>query len=146
MQASGRSGRGEKQGEVLIQAYNPGHYALKLACNSDYDKFFRYEMKYRKIGQYPPYTFLASITLYCKNESLLDTASYKIKESLLSYNINVLGPSQLMKQKTHYRQRLTIKSKDLNYLLKILHKHFEVWQNINSQVLVVVDVNPLIWG
>ena len=60
-QAVGRSGRGAKAGEVIIQAYDTTHYAIQCAAHHDYRAFFQNEMKYRHIAGYPPYTYLASM-------------------------------------------------------------------------------------
>ncbi len=145
VQASGRSGRGDTPGEVLIQAYNQDHYALKLACQGDYDRFFRYEMQFRHLALYPPYSYLTSLTLLSKNENQLDLAADQIKTSLSASQFQILGPSQLIRQRNHYRKRITIKSKNLDEMLEVIHQHFASWQNIKS-VKVIVDVNPLVWG
>ena len=54
-QVAGRAGRANKPGEVLIQTYNPNHYAIQLAREQDYEAFYRYEMRIRKALSYPPY-------------------------------------------------------------------------------------------
>ena len=61
-QACGRSGRGEKQGEVIIQAYDTKHYAIQCAAHHDYKTFFKNEMNYRHLAGYPPYTYLTSLS------------------------------------------------------------------------------------
>lgn len=62
-QVAGRAGRHEKEGQVLIQTYNPDHYAIKDVQENDYTAFFQKEMNYRKIGKYPPYFFLINFTI-----------------------------------------------------------------------------------
>ncbi|MBR2825683.1 MAG: primosomal protein N', partial [Solobacterium sp.] len=54
MQAAGRSGRSDVEGEVVLQVYDPNHYAVVCAANQDYETIFQYEMKYRHEGLYPP--------------------------------------------------------------------------------------------
>ncbi|PWZ99293.1 primosomal protein N', partial [Staphylococcus pseudintermedius] len=51
-QVAGRAGRHEKKGEVIIQTYNPDHYAIKDVQQNDYLNFYQKEMQYRKLGQY----------------------------------------------------------------------------------------------
>ena len=53
-QAAGRAGRGRLLGEVVIQTYQPDHYAIKSAAEADYEGFFRQEMAYRRALSYPP--------------------------------------------------------------------------------------------
>ena len=57
-QVSGRAGRADKKGEVMIQTYNPEHYAIKLAQSQDYESFYRKEMQVRHQGNYPPFFIL----------------------------------------------------------------------------------------
>jgi primosomal protein N' (replication factor Y) len=63
MQAGGRSGRGNADGEVVYQVFDPDHYAVQCAARQDYDSFFQHEMQFRKAGQYPPYTYLIALTV-----------------------------------------------------------------------------------
>ena len=60
-QVAGRSGRGQKEGQVIIQTYNPDHFAIECATSHDYQKFYNHEMEYRKNMIYPPYCHLVSI-------------------------------------------------------------------------------------
>ncbi|MGQ4818694.1 helicase-related protein, partial [Enterococcus faecium] len=53
-QVSGRAGRAEKAGEVIIQSFNPEHYAIQLAKAQDYEDFYTKEMYIRHRGDYPP--------------------------------------------------------------------------------------------
>ena len=54
-QVAGRAGRAEKAGQVLIQSYNPQHYAIRFAKDQDYEGFYAYEMGIRRQLGYPPY-------------------------------------------------------------------------------------------
>ena len=62
-QVSGRAGRHELAGEVVIQTYSPEHYSIELAGQQDYDQFYQKEMMIRKIHRYPPFYYLALITV-----------------------------------------------------------------------------------
>ena len=62
-QVSGRAGRHELAGEVVIQTYSPEHYSIELASQQDFDQFYQKEMMIRKIHQYPPFYYLALITV-----------------------------------------------------------------------------------
>ncbi|MBR6810530.1 MAG: primosomal protein N' [Clostridia bacterium] len=58
VQVAGRAGRGEKPGEVVIQSYQPDHYALQCAARQDYRSFFAQEFDRRKKSLYPPFTMM----------------------------------------------------------------------------------------
>lgn len=146
MQASGRSGRGSLAGEVYLQAYNPLHYALKLAQRQDYDRFFHYEMQFRKLGAYPPYTYLIAITLLSTNEAALNEVSEQVGQALKQLSWRILGPSQLPRLKKQYRTRLTIKGQQLALMIEQVRAAYPGWVKLNHQVSLKVDVNPLTWG
>lgn len=95
-QAVGRSGRSDKKGEAIIQTYSPSHYAITMAARQDYEVFYHKEMQMRKAQKYPPYTYLASITISGKNEENVINNSYRIVDMLneeLKDEVVVLGPS-----------------------------------------------------
>jgi primosomal protein N' (replication factor Y) len=60
-QVAGRSGRGAAAGEVVLQAYDPEHHAVRAAAAHDYAGFAARELAYRRAMQYPPFTALAAI-------------------------------------------------------------------------------------
>ena len=94
-QCVGRSGRGEKQGEALIQTYNPTHYAITLGAAQDYEAFYRREMQTRKISQYPPFVFLIAIEVTSKNEEKCVQGAHDLKKAILAQgfeDVTVLGP------------------------------------------------------
>ncbi len=70
-QVAGRAGRADKEGEVLIQTYNPNHYAIAFAKEQDYEGFYRYEMGIRKNLGYPPYYFTVGLTFSHKSEEFV---------------------------------------------------------------------------
>ena len=71
MQASGRSGRADSMGKVIIQAFNVDHYAIKAVISHDYSYFYNIEMNYRQKTAYPPYSHLIEIILFLNLFSLL---------------------------------------------------------------------------
>ena len=67
-QAAGRAGRGSRPGEVVIQTYEPEHYAIVHAAHQDYEAFYREEIAYRRILRYPPAEHLLAVQIISKNE------------------------------------------------------------------------------
>jgi primosomal protein N' (replication factor Y) len=66
-QVAGRAGRGEIEGEVILQSHLPDHYALQLACTQDYAAFFAHEMEFRRTMAYPPAAALVNLVLRSKD-------------------------------------------------------------------------------
>ena len=94
-QVSGRAGRHELAGEVVIQTYSPEHYSIELAGQQDFDQFYQKEMMIRKIHQYPPFYYLALITVSHEELMKVVDVTEKISVSLssrLSKGAHILGP------------------------------------------------------
>ena len=145
VQASGRSGRAQKSGEVYVQAYDVNHYAIRLAVMQNYIAFFNNEMQYRHAGNYPPYCYMIAISFSGRDQQMIEDAAYKaVEEFRNNINAKVLGPSKLLKKKDEYRYRIILKSADRQQLLEQLWKWYDQ-QNYNRQsILISVDVDPYI--
>ena len=147
-QVSGRSGRSNKSGVVVIQTYNPEHYAIKLAKTQDYKMFFKKEMGIRKMLNYPPYYFLVSIKVISTDYDLVKKESNiianKLKDNLKKSII--LGPSigSTFKLKNKYRFGITIKYKKEPNLYPYLKKLLDYYKN-NSKMSLDIDFNPILW-
>jgi primosomal protein N' (replication factor Y) len=95
-QVSGRSGRADKVGEVIIQTFNPDHYAIQLAQTQDYERFYATEMRVRHDGKYPPYYFTVKVTGSAANENQTAAEMFGILNFLkdrLSSQAIILGPT-----------------------------------------------------
>lgn len=145
VQASGRSGRGKTSGEVLIQAFDPQHYALQLACRHDYQRFFQEEMQYRHLGNYPPYSYLIALVVSSKQANYLDEAIEFLHYSLQDQAFQVLGPSPLIRVRQLHRQRIILKGKNLSAMIDFIHQHYPQWLKKMRQVTLAIDVNPISW-
>ncbi len=115
-QASGRSGRGDKSGEVVIQSYDPTHYAISCAADRDYDSFYEREMSYRRLLAYPPETFMLFVRLRSSDELKLDEAADRAAAAAESYEAagtEVIGPCResIYKINDNYRKIIYIKDK-----------------------------------
>ena len=74
-QAAGRAGRGLKPGHVVIQTYQPDHYAIRYASAQNYGGFFREEMHFRRLAGYPPAVTMAALWISSAEEALLEQAA-----------------------------------------------------------------------
>ncbi len=92
-QAAGRAGRKDKPGDVVIQAYDTEHYAIKAACNNDYDSFYQEELAFRELMDYPPAMRMMSVTVSSSDEKRAVEASDYIKELTHINEVKVIGPA-----------------------------------------------------
>lgn len=84
-QVAGRAGRAQKPGKVVVQTYEPEHYAVQLAAKQDYRAFFRQEAVYRKRSLYPPFTMLARILVSGKDAGHVEQAAEALFEALARF-------------------------------------------------------------
>ena len=146
-QVSGRAGRGDYPGEVIIQTYNSEHYSIKLASNHDYLGFYKEEMKIRKILNYSPYYFITLVKISCKDYKEGFKHANKIGD-YLKKNLNkdtiVLGPTMasMFKINNIYNYQCIIKYKKDNNLISVL-KYIDDIYKTNTLVNVEIDVEPI---
>ena len=124
-QVAGRSGRGDAPGRVVIQTYNPGHYAIQTAIRQDYSLFFKKEMEYRKELLYPPFSRLLSLILRGEDEEKVEKDAERLKEMLLANNkedVHILGPAPyyISKIKKNYLYQVILKTPDYKKLHRLL--------------------------
>lgn len=94
VQVSGRAGRSDKKGKVIIQTFNPNHPILKLVQNADFTQMYENQIIERHLYHYPPYYRLIKISLKHKNFHTLQTAAEWMGLSLRNFfKENVLGPT-----------------------------------------------------
>ena len=146
-QVSGRAGRGDYPGEVVIQTYNNEHYSIKLASNHDYLNFYQEEMKVRKILNYSPYYFITLVKISCKDYEEGFKHANKIGDYLkknLSKDTIILGPTMasMFKVNNIYNYQCIIKYKKDDKLISILTNIDNVYKT-NTSVSVEIDVDPI---
>jgi len=150
-QVSGRGGRGASPGRVIIQTFNPGHYAITRAKDHDYMGFYDDEMALRSVLSYPPFTRMVNIQLSSLSrdkgmEGLKELKQF-IYDSLttnrLKDKVEVIGPAEspIARIKGRHRWQLLLKGKDAravhNMAKDILSKASVIALDIK------VDVDPL---
>lgn len=145
MQTAGRSGRGEKNGSVIIQTFNPEHYAITLASKHDYIDFFKQEMEVRRKLSYPPYYYLIYIKVIGKDYNKISLESNKIASILTRElkNSKILGPTtcSVFKLNGLFRFGIIIKYKKEEKMEEVLQSLVNHYKG-NQTVKVDIDVNP----
>lgn len=148
-QVAGRAGRGDKNGEVIFQTYNPEHYAILDAQMNQYRDFFEKEMEYRKLARYSPYYFHVLFTISSEKKEDCITASHDVSTKLLKHvsNRSILigpSPSPIERIKNKYRFQLLLKYKNEPNLLELLRKLDERYYKAykKSGVSLRIDVDP----
>ena len=147
-QVAGRGGRGTTPGRVIIQTFNPQHYALKHAQNHDYKAFYEEEIEFRKALQYPPFGRIINLRLSSiKKDELIEEAQRlgKLAKKLSARQGNtaeIIGPAEspLAKIRGRFRWQMLIKGKDINSLHQIARELIN--KHKNGHVKIVADVDP----
>ncbi len=148
-QVSGRAGRGELPGEVLVQTHYPEHYAIECAARQDYEAFYEKEIRFRRLMHYPPFTALANVIV---RDAKIENAirwSRAVAEFLgrqQAGGLKVLGPAAapLARLRREYRFQFLLKApkrKLLNEVLTACLKECE--RREIPQNAVILDVDPL---
>jgi primosomal protein N' (replication factor Y) (superfamily II helicase) len=148
-QVAGRSGRGDRPGEVVIQTYFPDHYTFQLAITQRFEDFYARESRYRRAMFYPPFTALAGIMVADRDAIRAANTAREVGEFLDSVRpdtIRILGPAPapLERIKRVHRQQLLIKSSSRSTLHQLLSR---LQQYISERKIgptrVVIDVDPV---
>lgn len=151
VQAVGRAGRGEKQGEAVIQTYSPEHYGIAAAAAQDYDAFYGEEIRYRAMLGYPPVENLLAVLVSGEDEALLDTGCKYLKEYALRIgkdkDLELIGPASpgIGKINDIYRRVLYLKCEKYDTLIK-MKNYLERYIEINSgfqKMRIQFDFNPM---
>jgi len=143
-QIAGRAGRASKEGRVVIQGFNMGHYSIVKASHHDYEGFYKEEIRIRKVLKYPPFYNLCYIKVSSKNYDYVIKEADKITSFLkkeIPNNI-ILGPSSgaIPKINNIYFMGIIIKfknTKEIMDCLKFISDKYKV-----SKVNVEIDLNP----
>lgn len=153
-QAAGRAGRGEKNGQVVIQTYQPEHYANVYAAKQDYEGFYEEEIIYRELAGYPPVCHIMAVMVHSKEEQDARDAAERLafwgneSEEVQSGRVTLIGPARagIAKINDYYRFILFMKSKEEKVLLDLKEKmemlHGETEQKTVSVFWDFDPVNP----
>lgn len=143
-QAAGRAGRGDKAGRVVMQTYNPDHYAIKFGAAHNYQAFYENEIAFRRELNYPPYANLIKITVQAGDETLVHRSANQLAAELApacrGADAAIIGPfpAAVVKIKDIYRVNILIKTSDINRVTGQLTA-----LSIASRKDVVIDIDPV---
>ncbi|MCF7923897.1 MAG: primosomal protein N' [Candidatus Izimaplasma sp.] len=144
MQVSGRSGRRDELGEVIIQAYNPDHYAIRYAYENDYIGFYEHEMRLRRIARYAPFYFLIELTITGASINKVMIYGINIVKEIrreLNETSIILGPSsEVRKIKNRFSTTILVKYKEEPNIIEIVREVLKKYEN--RDVLIRVDRFP----
>jgi len=145
-QVSGRAGRGEDGGEVIVQTYAPSHYAILSASKHDYDKFYQEEIKTRKELLFPPFRHIIKLTMRSRSERGVIKAVEALKAYLVDKveDLEIVGPapSPISKIRGFYRWNILLKGKNRSLMCDILKKALKGYRK-PMDVFLAVDVDPM---
>ena len=155
-QAAGRAGRGDSQGQVVIQSYTPDHYAIQGAAKMDYPGFYRNELVIRRALGYPPFSDLIEVLFVSKEEELAKNQGKHSEEYLKKAieeafgieelaNLYPLAPSVLQRIGAAYRYHMLIRCpknrrKEYTEMLEAMKSEFV--RSKKKDVSISIDINP----
>jgi primosomal protein N' (replication factor Y) len=149
-QVAGRTGRGEKAGEVLVQTYSPDHPAIMAACKHDYAAFSELELAQREQFGYPPFAALARIIMrgpiQLEAEEFAEGIIKKVQMEIArtSAPVRVLGPAPppIARLRGHYRFHAMLVSKDPAALNAVLAR-VQATTKPAGDNLYLIDIDPV---
>ncbi len=146
-QVSGRAGRSNLPGLVVIQTFNPDNKTLKFVSNHDYLGNYKYEMDIRRKLKYPPYYYLVSLKITSKDYQVASKEATKVAGYLrknLSNTSIVLGPStaNVFKINNIYRFQIVIKYRFDDKLMDTL-KFIDNQYILNKTTNIEIDIDPI---
>lgn len=148
-QVSGRAGRHELPGEVIVQTYTPEHYSIQLASEYNFEEFYKKEMAIRRTFQYPPYYFLALITISHENHVKAVQSAQTVAQKLLQrihQGTIILGPtpSPIPRIKDRYRYQCMIKYRKEPELRRYIREIIESLADEirKNDLQIIVDMQP----
>ena len=147
-QAAGRAGRSEKPGEVVIQTYQPEHYAITLSAKQDYEAFYEEEIAFRSLMDYPPVSHMLSVLISSKDEEravgVANDLALGIKKQYEGVHLIGPAPAGISRINDMYRYRFYVKDSDeerLNGMKLELEKEFKDPKYKNETI--VIDYDPM---
>ena len=149
-QVSGRAGRGDSPGKVLVQTLNPEHFALRAAVAHDYEDFYQQEIAERQDAGYPPFSYLAAIQFSSSSAKTVEKGAGTAAELLRKLRgkggmrLEILGPAvpPMGMIRGRYRWQILLKSIRRDQLHRLLKK-FRAEFSLPATLRMTIDIDPL---
>jgi len=144
-QVSGRAGRGDKKGKVIIQTYEPENNVIKDSKEENYNLFYEKEISSRKVFSYPPFSKILNIGFSSEDEAKVLEIARKFYDEIKSQDIELYGPMPSMVYKVQKRFRMNIfvkgSKKKIDKFKLFLKKKLNEFND--TKVRIVVDIDPI---
>jgi len=151
MQVSGRAGRRDMPGTVIIQTLNPTHPAIRAAADQNSQEFYDFELELRREALYPPFTHMVNFIVSSEDQRLASETAEELAARLESgiaplaekHYFGLLGPAEAPFFKVHnrYRYFILMRSDTLKELLDVAQSVFESFSQ-DARRMIAVDVHP----
>jgi primosomal protein N' (replication factor Y) len=147
VQVAGRAGRGDAEGEVIVQTFTPAHPSLQFAKSHDFDGFADHELEMRGNFGHPPYSHIVLITARAdtaqKAEFAARTLAQKLSSSVPpSVMVSPAAPAPLARVRGMYRYQVVARGKQIRVLTKAIREAIKAIK-LPKDVHVAVDVDPM---
>lgn len=149
LQVSGRAGRGNKKGKVIIQAYDNENYTIEALENQSYEDFYLKEIEFRKMANYPPFTDIVLVELISKFKSNVQKDAdkvYKMLTKMSTVGVQVTSPKApyISKINNNYTLQIIIKTKMNDKVYELLYNFLKEYGKIRDrEVRISVTKNPI---
>ena len=147
-QVTGRAGRGESPGRVVIQTLRPEHYAIQFAQIHAYEKLYEKEMAIRENPMFPPYLRMINVKISGSGEAKVQSTAVKVADfcrTAKAEGVEILGPAPapIDRIRGRYRWQLLLKGVNSVSLHKVCEQIIEKQQSFaKGDVRIVIDVDP----
>ncbi len=153
-QVAGRAGRGKEPGRVIMQTYNPDHFAIEAARRQDYMEFFNQEAPFRKALMYPPFTRMIQLKISGQDEKKVAQQVEQVADVLnhllssfpeIGETVQILGPieASIHRISSRFRWQILIKSFSSVHVSRLVNA-MKANSRIKAlkQVSIAIDVDP----
>lgn len=150
-QVSGRAGRKNKQGKVIIQTFDTENVIINQVINNNYELMFNHQLNERRQFFYPPFSRLIKLTLKHRDKNILNNISYELAGLLKNIgDCKILGPTTppIVRIQNYFIKNIMIKIKKTNHIAKTKRQIEQIIKNINSKkeyktTIIIIDVDPM---
>ena len=148
-QVAGRAGRGDVEGEVVVQTFSPMHPAIQFARRHDFEGYFEAEMEFREQLLYPPFTRAALLTIRGRNEDKVKFSADHIKRKLEKLILKLPdlvisgpAPAPLLRAENFYRHQIMLRLGQMSLLSRHLAL-IDAQLTLPDDVTLTIDIDPV---